>query len=39
VEWLRFLRPEMKFANVDALREQIARDRATAMNFFAAQSC
>ena len=30
VEWLRFLRPEMKFAGVDALREQIAKDRATA---------
>ena len=30
VEWLRFLRPEMKFAGVDALRDQIAKDRATA---------
>lgn len=30
VECLRFLRPEMKFAGVDALREQIAKDRATA---------
>jgi riboflavin kinase / FMN adenylyltransferase len=26
VEWLRFVRPEMKFANVDELRGQIARD-------------
>ena len=30
VEWLRFLRPEMKFGNVDELRAQIARDRETA---------
>ena len=35
IEWLRFLRPEMKFANVDDLRTQIARDRAAAENFFA----
>ncbi len=28
VEWLRFVRPEMKFAGVDELRAQIARDRA-----------
>lgn len=28
VEWLRFIRPEMKFGNVDELRAQIARDRA-----------
>jgi riboflavin kinase / FMN adenylyltransferase len=34
-EWLRFLRPEMKFANVEELRLQIARDRATAEEFFA----
>ena len=27
VEWLRFLRAEMKFANVEELRAQIARDR------------
>ncbi len=26
VEWLRFLRPEQKFANLDELRGQIARD-------------
>ena len=36
LEWLRFLRPEMKFASLDALREQIARDRAAAVGFFAA---
>jgi riboflavin kinase/FMN adenylyltransferase len=28
VEWLRFLRPEMKFSGVDALRDQIAKDVA-----------
>ena len=36
IEWLRFLRAELKFANVDALREQIGRDRAAAAAFFAA---
>jgi riboflavin kinase/FMN adenylyltransferase len=35
VEWLKFLRPESKFANVDELRTQIARDRAEAEAFFA----
>jgi riboflavin kinase/FMN adenylyltransferase len=30
VKWLRFLRPEAKFANVEELRAQIARDRAAA---------
>lgn len=30
VEWLRFLRPEMKFSGIDELRGQIARDRETA---------
>ena len=34
VEWLRFLRPEMKFANVDELRAQIERDRAVARRYF-----
>ncbi len=33
VEWLRFLRPEMKFASLDELRAQIARDRAAAAEF------
>lgn len=36
LEWLRFVRPEMKFANLDELRAQIARDRATAAEFFSA---
>lgn len=35
VEWLRFLRAETKFANLDELRAQIARDRAAAAEFFA----
>ena len=30
VEWLRFIRPEMKFGNVQELRAQIALDRAAA---------
>lgn len=30
VEWLRFLRPEMKFKDLAALRSQIARDRTEA---------
>jgi riboflavin kinase/FMN adenylyltransferase len=30
VEWLRFLRPEMKFASLDELRVQIERDRTAA---------
>jgi riboflavin kinase/FMN adenylyltransferase len=33
VEWLRFIRPEQKFASVDALKEQIAKDCETASNF------
>lgn len=36
VEWLRFLRPEMKFANVEELRAQIAHDRTAAEEFFRA---
>lgn len=36
VEWLRFLRPEMKFAGVEALRTQIALDRDEARRFFGA---
>ncbi len=34
VEWLHFLRPEAKFANLDALRAQIAIDRSAAAAFF-----
>ena len=30
VEWLRFLRPEMKFSGVEELRAQIAKDRDAA---------
>jgi riboflavin kinase/FMN adenylyltransferase len=36
VEWRRFLRPEAKFAGLDELRAQIARDRDAAAKFFAA---
>jgi riboflavin kinase / FMN adenylyltransferase len=35
VEWLTFLRPEMKFSGLDELRAQIARDREAAAAFFA----
>ena len=31
VEWLRFLRPEMKFSGLDELRAQIGRDRDAAL--------
>lgn len=34
VEWLKFLRAEMKFAGVDALRAQIAQDRDAAQAWF-----
>jgi riboflavin kinase/FMN adenylyltransferase len=34
VEWLKFLRPELKFAGLDELRAQIARDREAAAEFF-----
>lgn len=34
VEWLRFLRPEMKFGGVEELRAQIARDRDAAVKYF-----
>ncbi|MBL9200250.1 MAG: riboflavin biosynthesis protein RibF [Opitutaceae bacterium] len=34
VEWLRFLRPEMKFPGLDALQGQIARDRDDARAYF-----
>ena len=33
-EWLEFIRPEKKFATVEALRAQIARDREKAAAFF-----
>jgi riboflavin kinase/FMN adenylyltransferase len=36
VEWLRFLRPEARFAGLGELRAQIARDRAAAEEFFRA---
>lgn len=35
VEWLHFLRPELKFEGVGALREQIGADRQAALSFFA----
>jgi riboflavin kinase/FMN adenylyltransferase len=34
VEWLRFLRPEKKFGNVEQLQAQIAADRAASAEFF-----
>lgn len=34
VDWRHFLRPEMRFASLDELRAQIARDRANAVAFF-----
>jgi riboflavin kinase/FMN adenylyltransferase len=34
VEWLRFVRPERKFAGIEELRSQIARDRAAAAASF-----
>lgn len=38
VEFLRFLRPETRFPNPEALREQIARDEAAARAWFAAEN-
>ncbi len=35
IEWLGFLRPEQKFADVAALRAQIAADREAALAWFA----
>ena len=35
VEWLHFLRPEMKFSGLPELRAQIARDRDSALACFA----
>lgn len=34
VEWLQFLRPEMKFGGLGTLRAQIAADRQSAIDFF-----
>src|SRR5581483_3147695 len=34
-EWRHFIRPEMKFAGLDELRAQIARDRDVAAKYFA----
>ena len=34
VEWLRFLRPEKKFGNVEQLQAQIAQDRTASAEFF-----
>jgi riboflavin kinase/FMN adenylyltransferase len=34
VEWLRFLRPEMKFGGMEELSAQIGRDRSEAETFF-----
>jgi len=34
VEWLRFLRPEMKFAGLDDLKNQVMRDREEARKDF-----
>lgn len=38
VEWLHFLRPEMKFGGLGTLRAQIAADREAAKAYFAGQS-
>ena len=35
VQWLHFLRPEAKFSGLDELRAQIARDRQSALEYFA----
>lgn len=37
VEWLRFLRTEKKFGNIDALKTQIAEDTASAKKFFSGE--
>ena len=34
IDWLHFIRPEKKFASVDELRLQIAKDKAYAETFF-----
>jgi riboflavin kinase/FMN adenylyltransferase len=38
VEWLKFLRPEQKFGNIDELRAQIANDRGAAEAWFRQQA-
>jgi riboflavin kinase/FMN adenylyltransferase len=38
VDWLKFLRPEQKFAGVEELRAQIGRDRAAAEEWFRSQA-
>jgi FAD synthase len=37
LKFLRYLRPEKKFENLAALREQIERDVAQALEIFSAQ--
>ena len=34
VRWLQFLRPEARFGSMELLRQQIARDRDSALKFF-----
>lgn len=34
VDWLHFIRPEFKFSGLDALRQQITKDKADAEYFF-----
>jgi riboflavin kinase/FMN adenylyltransferase len=34
VEWLAFLRPEQRFAGIEELMAQIARDREAALAWF-----
>jgi riboflavin kinase / FMN adenylyltransferase len=34
IDWLKFIRPEQKFGDVEELRRQIARDRADAAAYF-----
>nr|WP_234043731.1 riboflavin biosynthesis protein RibF [Cerasicoccus arenae] len=35
IEWMQFLRPEQKFESLDALKEQIAQDKAVAIKLLA----
>jgi riboflavin kinase/FMN adenylyltransferase len=34
VNWIHFLRPEVKFGSLDELRQQIATDSQNAWDFF-----